>query len=90
MPGRMWIRAKRSSRRHCSPMCRSPSISAASSSERASHSAPARRFRDELEDHMSPDYRGGDARHHDSSRGRYAELFAYDEDADMFSLDNPS
>ncbi|MGH6615235.1 ABC transporter ATP-binding protein [Sphingomonas sp.] len=57
--------------------------------ERANHVAPARRFRDELEDHMSPDYAAetlGTVTHW----GRYAEIFAYDEDADQFSLDDPS
>lgn len=57
--------------------------------ERPTRTAPARRFRDQLEDFMSE---------HDAANtldcvtqwGRYAELFAYDEVADQFSLDNPS
>jgi NitT/TauT family transport system ATP-binding protein len=57
--------------------------------DRSSRSAPARRFRDELEDSMSEN---------DAAQtldvvtqwGRYAELFAYDEVTDLFSLDNPS
>ncbi|WP_433860598.1 ABC transporter ATP-binding protein [Pseudomonas thivervalensis] len=57
--------------------------------DRPTHTAPARRFRDQLEDFMSE---------HDAiitldcvtQWGRYAELFAYDEVADQFSLDNPS
>ncbi|WP_053185567.1 ABC transporter ATP-binding protein [Pseudomonas thivervalensis] len=57
--------------------------------DRPTHTAPARRFRDQLEDFMSE---------HDAAItldcvtqwGRYAELFAYDEVADQFSLDNPS
>jgi len=57
--------------------------------ERASHTAPARRFRDELEDHMSPDYAAETLRAV-TQWGRYAEIFAYDEDADEFSLDDPS
>ncbi|MFW2853039.1 AAA-associated domain-containing protein [Sphingomonas sp. TX0543] len=57
--------------------------------ERPSHTAPARRFRDELEDHMSPDYAAETLRSV-THWCRYAELFAYDEDADEFSLDNPS
>ncbi|MBN8846746.1 MAG: AAA-associated domain-containing protein, partial [Sphingomonas sp.] len=57
--------------------------------ERPSHTAPARRFRDELEDHMSPDYADETLRSV-THWCRYAELFAYDEDADEFSLDNPS
>jgi NitT/TauT family transport system ATP-binding protein len=57
--------------------------------ERPGHVAPARRFRDELEDHMSPDYAAGtlSAVTH---WARYAEIFAYDEDADRFSLEDPS
>ncbi|MFT3977920.1 MAG: nitrate/sulfonate/bicarbonate ABC transporter ATP-binding protein [Sphingomonas bacterium] len=57
--------------------------------ERPSHIAPARRFRDELEDHMSPDYADETLRAV-THWCRYAELFAYDEEADQFSLDNPS
>ncbi|MBT2341624.1 MULTISPECIES: ABC transporter ATP-binding protein [Pseudomonas] len=57
--------------------------------DRPTRTAPARRFRDELEDFMAE---------HDAANtldcvtqwGRYAELFAYDEVADQFSLDNPS
>ncbi|WP_419729001.1 AAA-associated domain-containing protein [Lichenicola sp.] len=54
--------------------------------ERWNHRARAERFRDELEDHMSPDY----ARQTLStviSWGRYAELFDFDEEADQFFLD---
>lgn len=57
--------------------------------ERRSHEAPARRFRDELEDHMSEDYADETLRAV-THWGRYAEVFAYDEDRDLFSLDNPS
>jgi NitT/TauT family transport system ATP-binding protein len=56
--------------------------------ERASHKAPARRFRDELEDHMSPDYADETLRTV-TLWGRYAEIFAYDEDSDQFSLEDP-
>ncbi|GAA0308677.1 nitrate/sulfonate/bicarbonate ABC transporter ATP-binding protein [Sphingomonas oligophenolica] len=56
--------------------------------ERASHTAPARRFRDELEDHMSPDYADETLRTA-TLWGRYAEIFAYDEDSDQFSLEDP-
>ncbi len=54
--------------------------------ERWNHRASAVRFRDELEDVMSPDYA------YDTMRaviawGRYAELYSYDEDADQFYLD---
>jgi len=55
--------------------------------ERAGHVAPARRFRDELEDHMSEDYADETLRTV-THWGRYAEVFAYDEDADRFSLDD--
>jgi NitT/TauT family transport system ATP-binding protein len=55
--------------------------------ERAGHVAPARRFRDELEDHMSPDYADETLRTV-TLWGRYAEVFAYDEDDDRFSLDD--
>jgi NitT/TauT family transport system ATP-binding protein len=57
--------------------------------ERPSHVAPARRFRDELEDHMSPDY-AAETLNAVTHWGRYAEIFAYHEDADQFSLDDPS
>ncbi|MGJ3647770.1 ABC transporter ATP-binding protein [Sphingomonas sp. GlSt437] len=57
--------------------------------ERASHTAPARRFRDELEDHMSPDYAEETLRTV-TQWGRYAEIFTYDEDDDLFSLDDPT
>ena len=57
--------------------------------ERANHTAPARRFRDELEDHMSPDYAEETLRTV-TQWGRYAEVFAYHEDIDQFSLDDPS
>ncbi|WP_404710558.1 AAA-associated domain-containing protein [Sphingomonas sp. MMS24-J13] len=56
--------------------------------ERASHVAPARRFRDELEDYMSPDYADETLRTV-TLWGRYAEVFTYDEDSDRFSLENP-
>jgi NitT/TauT family transport system ATP-binding protein len=57
--------------------------------ERANHSAPKSRFLDELEDHMSID----DAEHTlraVTAWGRYAEIFAYDDDSGAFSLENPS
>jgi NitT/TauT family transport system ATP-binding protein len=56
--------------------------------DRASHVAPARRFRDELEDHMSPDYADETLRTV-TLWGRYAEIFTFDEDSDQFSLDDP-
>jgi NitT/TauT family transport system ATP-binding protein len=56
--------------------------------ERSSHVAPARRFRDELEDHMSPDYADETLRTV-TLWGRYGEIFAYAEDSDQFSLEDP-
>ena len=56
--------------------------------ERPSHRAPAIRFRDELEDTMSEDYAERTLRTI-INIGRYGELFAYDENAQAFSLENP-
>jgi NitT/TauT family transport system ATP-binding protein len=55
--------------------------------ERWNHRASAVRFRDELEDHMSPDY-AEDTLRTAITWGRYAELFSYDEEAQQFSLEN--
>jgi NitT/TauT family transport system ATP-binding protein len=55
--------------------------------ERWNHRASAVRFRDELEDHMSPDY-AEDTLRSAISWGRYAELFSYDEEAAQFSLED--
>ncbi|MSP00832.1 MAG: nitrate/sulfonate/bicarbonate ABC transporter ATP-binding protein [Acetobacteraceae bacterium] len=55
--------------------------------ERWNHRASAVRFRDELEDHMSPDYAAATLRAV-IGWGRYAELFSYDEEAEQFSLDD--
>jgi NitT/TauT family transport system ATP-binding protein len=55
--------------------------------ERWNHRASAVRFRDELEDHMSPDY-AEDTLRVVISWGRYAELFSYDEEAEQFSLED--
>ena len=57
--------------------------------ERSAHRAPASRFRDELEDHMSEQF-AEEALRSVTSWARYGEIFAYDEDAGVFSLDNPS
>ncbi len=54
--------------------------------ERWNHRASAVRFRDELEDHMSPDY-AEETLLTAISWGRYAELYAYDEEADQFFLE---
>ena len=55
--------------------------------ERWNHRASAVRFRDELEDHMSPDY-AADTLRAVIGWGRYAELFSYDEEAEQFSLED--
>jgi NitT/TauT family transport system ATP-binding protein len=57
--------------------------------ERPSHVAPAARFRNELEDYMSEDY-ADETLKTIVSWGRYAELFAYDEQSETFSLENPN
>ena len=56
--------------------------------ERPSHTAPAARFRNELEDYMSEEY-ADETLKTIVSWGRYAELFAYDEQSELFSLENP-
>jgi NitT/TauT family transport system ATP-binding protein len=56
--------------------------------ERASHTAPKRRFLDELEDHMAEDAAEETLRTI-ISWGRYAEVFAYDDQSQSFSLENP-
>ncbi len=55
--------------------------------ERWNHRASAVRFRDELEDHMSPEYAMETLRAV-IQWGRYAELFSYDEEADQFTLED--
>ena len=57
--------------------------------ERASHTAPWSRFLDELEDHMSEDAAEETLRAV-VSWARFAELFAYDDERETFSLENPS
>ena len=56
--------------------------------ERPSHTAPATRFRNELEDHMSVGY-AEETLEAAIAWGRYGELFAYDENSETFSLENP-
>jgi NitT/TauT family transport system ATP-binding protein len=56
--------------------------------ERPSHTAPAARFRNELEDYMAED-QADETLKTIVSWGRYAELFAYDEQTESFSLENP-
>ena len=57
--------------------------------ERESHTAPKTRFLDELEDHMTPDMAEQTLRAI-VSWARFAELFAYDDDSAMFSMENPT
>jgi NitT/TauT family transport system ATP-binding protein len=56
--------------------------------ERPTHTAPAARFRNELEDYMSEES-ADETLHTIVSWGRYAELFSYDEQSETFSLENP-
>ncbi|CCE11458.1 putative ABC transporter, ATP-binding protein [Bradyrhizobium sp. STM 3843] len=56
--------------------------------DRPSHTAPAARFRVELEDYMSEQY-ADETLETIISWARYAELFAYDEQSETFSLENP-
>jgi NitT/TauT family transport system ATP-binding protein len=57
--------------------------------ERANHTAPKSRFFDELEDHMSAEDAELTLRAV-IGWGRYAEVFAYDDDSGTFSLENPT
>lgn len=56
--------------------------------ERPAHAAPGARFRNELEDYMSEED-ADETLKTIVSWGRYAELFAYDEQSESFSLENP-
>ena len=56
--------------------------------ERPAHRAPYRRFSEELEDFMSEEF-AEETLAAVISWGRYAELFAYDEQAQAFSLEDP-
>jgi NitT/TauT family transport system ATP-binding protein len=57
--------------------------------ERAGHSAPRRRFIDELEDHMTEEAATETLRAV-ISWARFAELFSYDKESETFSLENPT
>jgi NitT/TauT family transport system ATP-binding protein len=57
--------------------------------DRPNKKAPARRFRDELEDYMSEAYAEQTLKAV-IGWGRYAEAFAYEEGADLFSLETPA
>ena len=56
--------------------------------ERSNHTAPKSRFQDQLEDFMSPDAAAKTLRAV-IGWARYGEVFAYDDENEMFSLDNP-
>ena len=55
--------------------------------ERPTHTAPARRFRDELEDHMSEDY-AAETLKAVTQWGRYGEAYAYEDTQDIFTLED--
>jgi NitT/TauT family transport system ATP-binding protein len=57
--------------------------------ERTNHVAPKSRFFDELEDHMSTEDAEETLRSV-TAWARYAEAFAYDDDSQTFSLENPT
>jgi len=57
--------------------------------ERTNHTAPWHRFLDELEDHMTEDAADETLRTI-VAWARFAELFSYDDDSQMFSLENPT
>jgi len=57
--------------------------------ERANHMAPWHRFLDELEDHMTEESADETLRTV-VAWARFAELFSYDDDSQMFSLENPT
>jgi NitT/TauT family transport system ATP-binding protein len=57
--------------------------------ERPGHRAPRVRFEEELEDYLSDSY-AEETLDRVINWSRYAELFAYDDEAQMFSLENPT
>ncbi|MGO8866529.1 MAG: AAA-associated domain-containing protein [Alphaproteobacteria bacterium] len=57
--------------------------------ERPGHRAPRLRFETEIEDHL-PEGDAQETLRAVISWGRYAELFSYDDEAEMFSLENPA
>jgi NitT/TauT family transport system ATP-binding protein len=57
--------------------------------ERSNHVAPKSRFFDELEDHMSTEDAEATLRSV-TAWARYGEAFAYDDDSQTFSLENPT
>ena len=56
--------------------------------ERPGHRAPRVRFEQEVEDHLS-DNAAEETLDAVIDWGRYAEIFAYDDQAEMFSLEDP-
>ncbi len=57
--------------------------------DRATHVAPASRFRDELEDFMSEEY-AEETLKAVTQWGRYAEVYGFDDGSDRFFLDDPA
>ena len=57
--------------------------------ERESHTASWNRFLDELEDHMTEEA-ADETLSTVTAWARFAELFSYDDDSQMFSLENPT
>ncbi len=57
--------------------------------ERPGHRAPRVRFEEELEDYLSDAY-AEETLDRAINWGRYAELFAYDDETELFSLENPT
>ena len=57
--------------------------------ERSTHRAPYRRFSEELEDFMSEEF-AEETLYALIDWGRYAELFAFDEQSQSFSLEDPA
>ena len=57
--------------------------------ERPGHRAPRVRFEEELEDYLSDSY-AEETLDRVINWGRYAELFAYDDESQAFSLENPT
>ena len=89
--GRHWVEAETDARKQLFGQALRGNVPLAAQirrvlDERPNHRASGVRFRDELEDTMSPDYADETLRTA-ISWGRYAELYSYDEEADQFFLD---
>ncbi len=82
-------RAQEAVRRPPAGLCAAGRAHQARARRTASHHARAARFREELEDYMSEDYAEKTLRAA-INWGRYGEIYAYDEDAGGFSLENPT